>query len=1090
MRLSLTALAALLLATPDAAATKLLRFPDIHGDRVVFTYAGDLWSAPAAGGTARQLTTHPGVELFPKFSPDGRWVAFTGQYEGDEQVYVVPAAGGVPRQLTFYPARGPLPARWGYDNQVYGWHPDGKRILFRSLRDSFDLGSSRLFLVPAAGGLPEPLPPKRSGAGELSPDGKQLFFSPRFRDFRTWKRYEGGWAQDLYVLDLTQTSLRQITDHPRTDRDPMWLGDTLVFASDRDGTLNLYAHAGGETRQLTHHSRWDCRWPSADAKHRIVYEHGGELRVHDLANSTDTPIQITVPTDSLPTRARRVSVSGQLEGFELSPKGKRALFVARGDLFDAPVEHGLTRNLTHSSNSHDREAEWSPDGKSVAFISDLTGEEQLWTVSLETGATTQLTRRLRARLYRPRWSPDGERIAISTHDGKLLSVEVATRRVTLVVDAPDDRPGDYEWSPHGGHLAFSMVAANGYPALHIWSVAGGKLRQVTSEMFGSVAPSWDPSGDYLFFLSVHEFSPQFGSFDFNWVGNREDGVFAFALREDVDHPFPVRNDTVGPNGGDGEAGKKDGEKKGKESSFADIAKADDIRIDFDRLASRVARVPIPATNLGAVIATPTHLLLHDTNAFYLGRDDAERKLVVFDRTKRKLDTLATGVTGFAVSRDRSRVLVRFKDGFKLYTIGAKEDPKAVSTGGLVATVHPRDEWSVIFDEVWRRYRDHFYVANMHGYDWAALRDQYRRLLPHVGHRSDLTYVLGEMIAELSASHAYVSGGDDSPPPRHSVALLGARLELDARAGRYRIAEIFPGQNEEKAYRSPLTEVGIDARVGDYLLAVNGQELLAPENPYRLLRLPADQPLLLTLSAKPSYDGARQEVVQPIGSERNLRYLAFVAKNRRKVSAATGGEVGYLHIPDMMGDGAREFIKWFFPQVRKRGLIIDVRNNGGGFISQSLIERLRRTVIGTGFGRNFDSTFTYPQWALAGPLVCLIDERSASDGDIFPWAFREAGLGPLIGMRTWGGVVGITGRGPLLDGGTVFVPEFSTNDAAGAYAVENEGVAPDIEVDNDPIALIEGRDPQLERAVAEIQKLRQTRPGTLPERPADPVRSRR
>ncbi|MEM7586934.1 MAG: peptidase S41, partial [Acidobacteriota bacterium] len=539
------------------AQTKLLRFPDLHDDRVVFTYAGDLWLAPADGGSAVRLTSHPGVELFAKFSPDGRYIAFTGQYDGDEQVYVVPTAVGIPQQLTFYPAAGPLPPRWGYDNQVYGWSPAGDRVLFRSLRDGWDMGDSQLFTVPIAGGLPTALPMPESGAGDFSPDGKRVVYSPLSRDFRHWKRYQGGWAQELYLFDLASHETTRVTHHERADRDPMWIGDAIYFTSDRDGKNNLFRYDVTDTtrRQLTRHREWDVRWPSADpARGRIVYELAGELQVFDLATETSRPLSIRVPDDGVAKRPSRVSVAGMVRDIGLSPQGERALVAARGDIFTVPIEHGPTRNLTRTSGAHDREPAWSPDGRQIAFVSDQDGEEEIWLVDQD-GKTPprQLTDGHQGRLHDLAWSPDGERIAYRDQGQRLYVAEVSTGDTQQIVDDPAVFGLTFAWSPHGGHLAFSVGEANGNRSLGIWSV-GGRARMITSDRFTERSPSWGPNGDYLFYLSPREWRPQIGSFEFDYVLDREVLVYALALREDVAHPLPPRSDeaTVEEAGDDAE----------------------------------------------------------------------------------------------------------------------------------------------------------------------------------------------------------------------------------------------------------------------------------------------------------------------------------------------------------------------------------------------------------------------------------------------------------------------------------------------------------------------------------------------------------
>ncbi len=1084
--------------------TKLLRFPDIRGDRVVFTYAGDLWTAPSSGGSALRLTSHPGVELFGKFSPDGKWIAFTGQYDGDEQVYVVPTSGGEPRQLTFYPARGPLAPRWGYDNQVFGWTRDGKQIIFRSLRDSWTLPIARLYSVSIDGGPATALPMPTAGSGDLSPNGDEMVYSPQSRDFRSEKRYGGGQANQLYIFNLNNKAAKRITEGPRATRDAMWIGDTIFYNSDRDGHFNLYAYSipSGKTTQVTTNRPWDVRWPSSDNEGQIVYELNGELQVLDARSRKSTPISINVPDEGNARRPSRVLAANLIESVGLSPKGERALFTARGDIFSAPIEKGPTRNLTDSSGAHDKWASWSPDGSQIAFISDRSGEEELYLVPQDgSRAAEQITSGGSAMRYQPEWAPDGKRLAFSDKDGKLYVLTLADRKIVEITDSPRGQIRDYTWSPRGNFLAFTMPNQNQFASVFVWSATDGQLRRVTDESFNSNTPAWDPQGNYLYFLSDREFAPQLSNIEFNFATNRPTYIYAMALRKDVKHPFPPESDEVTiakpeeppkPAASPAASPEKPAEAAPAAEPKPEAAPKPPatLTIDFDGISNRVARVPVTADNYFGLSAKTGHLLYMVGGAGYYGRQgDRTTSLRIYALKDRKETTLVEDVRGYVLSDDGSKVLVGQGPNFNLYdaTPVGEKTRKAVATNGLYVDRVPVEEWNQIFNEVWRRYRDWFYVSNMHGYDWVALREQYKPLLKYVAHRSDLNYIISEMISELAVQHAYIEGGDFQIPPRPRYGLPGARFEFDKQAGRYRISRIFEGDNSEEIYRSPLTEVGVNASVGDYVLAIDGEELKATDDPYRLLRNKADNPVQLTLNKVPSMQGARTVSYKPITDEQNLIYLDWVDDNREKVSKATNGRVGYLHVPDMGASGIREFIKWYYPQLKREGLIVDVRANGGGNVSRMLIERLRRKALALTYSRTNDDANTYPDGVFIGPMAALLDENSASDGDIFPAMFREAGLGPLIGKRSWGGVVGITNRGPLIDGGSVSVPEFGFTNKSGEWIIEGYGVDPDIEVDNDPQSVIAGKDPQLERAVTEVMtKLKQ--PVKLPPRPAPPVKT--
>jgi tricorn protease len=1071
---------------PLSAQTKLLRFPDIHDNRIVFTHGGDLWLVNAAGGTATRLTSHPGIELFAKFSPDGKWIAFTGQYDGDEQVYVMPADGGEPKQLTYYPADGPLPPRWGYDNQVYGWSNDGKYVIYRSMRDARTLALTRLYRVPIEGGPSEPLPMPVSGAGSFSPGGNQIVYSPQARDFRTEKRYSGGQANKLYIFDIETHAVKGITEGPRASRDPMWIGKEIYYDSDRDGHFNLYAYdtGSGKTRQITQSTLWDVRWPSTDRQQRIVYELDGELQVLDVKTGKSTHLSVRVPDDGVYRRPSYVSAANLIENVEISPKGERVLFAARGDIFTAPVEKGPTRNLTHSPGVHDKWPAWSPDGSKIAYLSDASGEEEIYVVAQDGASPAEkITSGGHAFRFDPKWSPDNDHIAFSDKDGELWTVSLKDHSMQEVAHSKNGQIRDYAWSPGGGYLAFSINDPNTFSALYIWSAKDTKLHRVTSGLFNDDSPAWAPGGDYLYFLSNHEFQPQISQTEFDFATNRQRGIFVLALRKDVKNPFPPESDEVAA------APAKDADKDKDKDKDKKPAEPVDAAIDFDGLDQRVARVPLESENYFGLTATADALIYGLLPEFYYGREaPAKTDLRIFSLKERKETKLVDDIGGFVVSRDGSKMLVRQGPSWNEYDAKAgAPNKKSVSTSGLMLEKDPVAEWNDIFNEVWRRYRDFFYAPNMHGYDWEALRERYSQLLPYVAHRTDLNYVISEMISELTVQHAYIDGGDLQIPARPHAGLPGARFAVDPASGRYRIATIFHGQNEEAVYRSPLTEIGVDAKAGDYVLAINGQDVTTKDDIYKFLRHAGDAPVILMLNSSPSLTGARKVTYRPLRSETELLYLDWVDQNRRRVDELSHGRIAYIHLPDMGEAGIREFIKWYFPQLRKEALLIDDRANGGGNISRMVIQRLSRTLLGVDFSRTLATPQPYPDSVFMGPKVVLLDGNSASDGDIFPWMFRTAKLGQLIGERSWGGVVGITSHGQLIDGGSVNVPEFGYATADGQWAIEGHGVDPDIVVENDPKSVLEGHDLQLERGVAELLKALEKSNPKLPDHAPYPVK---
>ncbi len=1091
-----------------AAQTRLLRFPDVCGDRVVFTYAGDLWIASTQGGTATRLTAGPGLEMAARFSPDCSQIAFTGQYGGDSQVYVVAAGGGVPKQLTYYPAMGPLAQRWGFDNQVYGWTPDGNSILFRSWRDSRTISAPRLFTVAVTGGLPTALPMPQAGVGRYSPNGKQIVYSPKWRDFRDWDRYQGGWAQDLFIYDFAAKSAQNITNDPNTDRDPVWIGQDIYFLSDRGPHLNLYRYdtVDGTTTQLTDYKANDARWASGDAAGQIVFELGGILHLYDTHSNTDRALDIQVPSDLVAARASERSVKGYIEDFALSANGKRAAFTARGDIFSVPLEHGITLDLTHSPGVHEREVSWAPDGKRVAYISDQSGEEEVWVRDADGNNPVMLTRGVIGRLYGTKWAPDGKHIAYTDSRNRLHTVGTSAGAADKVVAQnpggavwtfPGLPRGGYAWSPGGHYLAYAMTDRNTLQSrLFVYDLAAGKSTELGREYFDASTPAFSPDGKYLYFLGDREWSPQISGVELDFATNRSTEILAYALRKDVKNPFAPRNDEASESdeeptheaAGNPEdaAGRRKGNPKSARSPVSQI----NDRIDFEGIEQRLMLAPIEPNNIRWLAITPKAILYATTGAPNLGRESAmPTKIEAWSFQDRKSSDVYTykapqGGAGLALSADGGTLLVHDGRDYKAIELGAaKPEPKEVNLDGLFARVDPKAEYTEIFNDVWRRYRDYFYFSNMNGYDWNAIRAKYEPLLRYVGDRTDLNYVLGEMIAELSNSHTYVAGGDLGLPEKPHVGLLGASFELDAASGRYRIARIFAGENDEPRYRSPLTVFGVDVKAGDYVLSINGTPLTADENPYRLLRIAPGQLVQLTVNSRPSLNGARTVLIEPIASEMPLHYYDWVQANREYVAKASEGKIGYLHIPDMEPDGMREFIKWYYPQLRKPGLIIDVRDNGGGFVSQTIIERLSRKLLAYNYMHGSTVTGTYPGATYIGHLAALTNGTTASDGDIFSYMFKQAQLGPIIGTRTWGGVVGIGGLGPLIDGGTVSVPMFvGVVSLGGQYVVEGHGVDPDIVVSESVSDQLAGKDPQLDKAIEVLEQEIKAHPVTLPPQP--------
>jgi len=1084
---------------------RLLRFPTLSRESIAFVYAGDLWTAPRSGGQARQLTTDPGLEWLPRYSPDGKWIAFTGKYDGNQDVYVIPAEGGEPRRLTWWTDVGHPAERAGPNNEVIGWTPDGGRVLFRSRHQAWEERSGRLFTVGLDGALPEPLAIPEGGLAAFSPDGKKIVYNRIWRNFRTWKRYRGGMTQNLWIYDFAGNTLEKLTEKDNTSTDPMWVGNTVYFTSDREKTANLFSidFPTKALRKLTDYSEYDVRWASAGPG-GIVYENGGYLYLLDTATGRNGKVEIRVPSDLRTARTEFVKVNDKITDGGLSPEGKRAVLVARGEIFTLPAEKGNTRNLTNTSGAHERGAAWSPDGKWIAYVSDQTGEDEIWMLPQDgKGPAQQLTLDGHCWRFGPSWSPDSKKIAFADKDQKLFVLDVANRKLTQADQAKNAEITWYAWSPDSRWVAYYKQDPQQFHQVYLYSLEGGKVSRVTSEMNDSTEPVFDPGGKYLYFLSDRDLNASVGAFDFSYVYNNPTKVYALTLRKDLPSPFAPESDEVksAEERGKEEASaseegkgknKEDKKKQKDEPEKEKKQEAKPLKIDLEGIENRIAVFPMEAGNLGAlrVAKTAVFYLSYPPNTLTGGSERPTGDLHAFDLEKRKNGVLLAGVSGYDLSPDGTKILYVAGEQYGIIDAkpgSAKVGDGAIKTDGMEMKLDHRAEWRQIFDEAWRLERDFFYVPNMHGVDWPGMKRKYGALLPYVGHRSDLTYLIGEMIGELNIGHTYVGGGDAPKTRAVPIGLLGTDYAVDPASGRYRISRILLGQNWKESRRSPLTEPGVDVPEGSYLLAIDGASLKSPGVPDDLLQGKAEGTVRLTINDRPTEKGAREVTVRPVADEEDLRYYDRIERNREKVDAATDGKVGYIHIPNMGGEGLNEFVRQYYPQIRKQGLIVDVRNNGGGFVSQLIIERLRRVLAGMGNSRN-GGVDTYPAQAFYGPMVCLINHYAASDGDIFSYYFKKYALGPLIGTRTWGGVVGIRGYSPLIDGGYVTRPEFGDYDLEGRWKIEGHGVDPDIEVDNRDDLVVQGHDPQLEKGIEVVLEEIRKNPKTLPPPPPPPVKN--
>ena len=1084
--------------TPEA---RLLRFPAIHGGQVVFTYAGDLYTVPAAGGVARRLTSDIGFEMFARFSPDGKWLAFTGQYDGNTEVYLMPSIGGAPKRLTWTATLGrdDVSDRMGPNNLVVGWKDNG-HILFRSRRTEWNDFLGKLYLASADGGPLEELPLPRGGFGSFSADGSQLVYNRIFREFRTWKRYRGGMADDVWLYDFKTKATTNLTNNPALDIIPMWKGNKVYFASDRDQPyrMNLYGYDLGskQTRKLTDFTEFDIKFPSLGDT-SIVFENGGFIYRFDLASEKVTKVPVTIAEDFDSGRATVVDASRSIQTYEIAPDGSRALFGARGDVFTVPAKYGPTRNLTRTPGVHERAAKWSPDGRWIAYISDVTGEDELWIAPQDgEGAATQVTRNGDNYKYQALWSPDSKKLLWSDRKQRLLFVDIDTKAVTTVVESPAGEIDEFSWAPDSKWIAFAKPEDQGMGRIFVYSVESKQATQATDGWFAVGNPTFSSDGKLLFFVSARSFNPTYGQTEFQHVYTDMSKIYFVTLAKDAKSPLAPRSDEVKikedakpatPAEPKAEpAAAKPGATAGKPADVkTDEPKKDAgpvVKIDVDGLISRIAVLPTPPANYRALTSVGNRLYYRRASARDAGA------LYVFDFDKQTETQVLVG-GGYEISGDGKKMLVSSAGRYAIIdTPTAQVDLRDfLDLADMKVTVDRHAEWKQMYNESWRQMRDFFFAPNMHGVDWPAMRARYAPLVEYVNHRADLTYVIGELIGELNAGHTYVGGGDLPQVPRVQMGLLGAQVERDAASKFFRITRILKGQNWDPALRSPLAEIGVNVKEGEFIVAIDGRSTAGLTDIWEALVGRAGKQVTLKVNATASAQGARDAVVVPVEDERGLYYYNWVQDNISKVTKATGGRVGYIHVPDMGVPGLNEFAKYFYPQTNKEALIVDVRSNGGGNVSPMIIERLRRELVLVDIARN-GTPQTDPGAMIVGPKVLLADEFSASDGDLVTWRFKAHKIGPVIGKRTWGGVVGIRGTLPFLDGGVLNKPEFSRYDVAGkAWVIEGVGVEPDIVVDNDPAKQYAGEDQQLEKGISVILELLKKQPGTLAPPPPFPVK---
>ena len=1057
-----TGLVVLLGSSVLAQGTRLLRQPSLSASLIAFEYGGDIWVADKSGGEARRITSTAATESDPHFSPDGKWIAFTSNRSGTTAVYVVSAEGGNPVRLTWYPAA----------TFARGWTPDGKRVIYACARETAPTNYNRLWSVAVEGGASTLLPAPWGSDGSLAPDGKKIVVDRVSRWDVEWRHYRGGQNTSLTVLDLETLKETAIPGERTMDIHPVWQGEEIYFLSDRDFIMNVWAYSvsKGTLRQVTHLKEGDIKWLGGNGK-ELVFERAGYLFLLDPASGTSRQLDIRVHGDFPWAEPHWENITSRATSASLSPTGKRIVVEARGDIFTVPIENGNARNLTHSSDAADRAPSWSPDGKWIAWFSDKGGDGYaLYLTDQEGKGEPRKISIGEAKLaWEPCWSPDSKYIAFEDNKVRIKVIEIATGRVTPVdAGGANIERGNMGlvWSPDSKWLAYAKTGTNNFRRVMVWSLVTGKTAPLSDPLADATQPAWDRDGRHLYFLASTDAALGSGWANTSAILARPSyAAYVVVLRKEDGPPFPLKSDDE-----DSVVAKK------KDSATAGVKKdsAAGVRVDFENLDRRTVALPIPVANYRATIAGPKGSVFIQTGEGTLSR---------FVLDTKKFDEYAQHVGQADVSANGEKLLIRSGGSFRVVSTGKPPAPgEGVVAVNLRMNLDRLEEWKQIFTEGWRYERDYFYDPALHGRDWQEVWAYYSPMIPYIRHRSDLTYLLDQLGGELSVGHSFVFGGDFPAVDTLRVGLLGA--DLAASQGRWQIKRIYTAESWNPDLKAPLAQPGLKVSEGDYLLAVDGVSLSAAEDPYQLLDGKAGQQTMLLVNNKPSTEGAWTIRVEPVASESALRQRAWVEDNRRKVNELSGGKLGYVWVPNTGGPGFVSFNRYFFAQQDKAGAVIDERFNGGGSLDDYMVDLMVRRQRAAITNEVPDGTpFRLPAGIL-GPKVLLINEMAGSGGDFFPWVFRHQKVGPLIGTRTWGGLVKSSVHYAFVDGGAMTAPDNAVYDPeAHQWIAENQGVAPDIEVKIEAGAVSKGQDLQLERAVLECLKLLEKEPRGSVEHPA-------